>query len=60
MGGLDGIGHVIISVGIFVTGKESIGQAKIYFYYAPSMATFEYGGIETLYFITGTGWVVAE
>jgi hypothetical protein len=30
-----GIGHVTISVGIFVFGNESIGQTKVDFYCAP-------------------------
>ena len=32
--GLDGIGHVTISVEIFVIGNESIGQMKVDFYCA--------------------------
>jgi len=35
IGGLDGTGHVIISVGIFVIGNESIGQTKVEFYCVP-------------------------
>ena len=30
-----------ISVGTFVTGNESIGQTKVYFYCAPWMSVFE-------------------
>jgi hypothetical protein len=52
--GLDGIGHVTISVGTFVIGNESIGQTKVDFYCALGMAVFKSGGIETLHFMMGT------
>jgi len=54
VGGLDGIGHLTISVGIYVIGKESIAQMKVEFYCVPWMAEFESSCIESLYFMTGT------
>jgi hypothetical protein len=45
--GLDGIGHVTISIEILV-----IGQTKVDFYCAPLMTVS--GGIYTLHFMTGT------
>jgi len=43
IGGLDGIGDVTISVGIFVIGNEFIVQAKVEFNCTPWMVPFEYG-----------------
>jgi len=57
IGGLDGIDHVTISVGIFVIGNESVGQTKVDFYCIPWMAALKSGGIESLHFMTGTRWV---
>ena len=54
IGVFDGIGHVIISAGIFVIRSDSIGQTKVYFYCAPWMVVFESGGLEALHFMTGT------
>ena len=43
IGGLDGIGDLTISVGIFVIGNEFIVQAKVEFNCTPWMVPFEYG-----------------
>jgi hypothetical protein len=56
IGGFDRIGHVTISVELFLIENESIGQTKVDFYCTPWIAAFESGCIETLHFMTGTWW----
>ena len=54
VGGLDGIGHLTISVGIYVIGKDFFAQMIVEFYCVPWMAEFESSCIEPLYFMRGT------
>ena len=44
----------ILSLLVFVIGKEFIGQTQVDFYRIPWMAASESGGIETLHFMTET------